>query len=239
MLRVMIADFRAATRKHLAKLLAREKYDVESVAGGQELLNKLGTSKPDLILFDMVMPELDGTELIARMQKLGEDIPVVLMGAKDAVPNAIPAGAADYISKPVNREELLVRVRRALLNHRVRSKLRVPLSELHDPQSGRIDAKKIAEFLGVPLARLAEPLGVNYPAAHKTPSAPGLQKTLRPIKRSIEMISNLTTSKSDARAWLNCSHPDLGGRTPIELILEGRAEGLVTLLENVLAGIPS
>src|SRR5216683_753163 len=134
MSRVMIADFQPATRKHLARLLAREKYDVESVAGGQELLNKLETSKPDLILFDIEMPEMDGRALIDRMKELGEDIPVVLMGTKDAVPDAIPAGAADYISKPVNPEELLARVRRALLRGRPRPKLRVPLSELHDPQ---------------------------------------------------------------------------------------------------------
>jgi len=115
----------------------------------------------------------------------------------------------------------------------------VPHQELHDPKTGRIDAKRVAEFLGISLAKLAEALEANYPTVHKTPAAPGLQKGLRPIKWSIELMSRVTRSPADARAWLNNSHPDLGGRTPMDVILSGRAGALVTLLENALAGIPS
>lgn len=131
-------------------------------------------------------------------------------------------------------------MRRALTaGRRARAALDVPLSELHDPETGRIDAKTVAERLAIPLAKLAKALGANYPTVHKTPAAPSLQKGLRPIKRAIELVSGLTRDPADARAWMNNPHPDLGRRTPLDVILKGQADALVTLLENALTGIPS
>ena len=115
----------------------------------------------------------------------------------------------------------------------------VPLATLHDPDNGRIDASKVAVFLAVTLARVAEALHANYPSVHKTPDAPRLQEGLRPIKRSLELISRVTRDRREARVWLNTPHPDLGGKTPLEVMLSGRADAVVTLLENALAGIPS
>jgi hypothetical protein len=111
--------------------------------------------------------------------------------------------------------------------------------ELHNPETGRIDAKKVAQFLGISLGQLAGALKVSYPAVHKTPFASNLQESLRPIKRSIELISGAALSPEDARAWLNSAHPDLDERAPIDVILSGDAEAVVTLLSNAMAGIPS
>lgn len=152
-------------------------------------------------------------------------------------------------SKPVDKKELIARVHRALgarakergvtRDTGARTPLGVPLQELHDRETGRIDAKKIADFLGIPLAKLAAPLEVNYQTVYKTPAAPALQQKLRPIKRSLELISGVTRERADARAWLNNAHPDLGGRTPMDIILDGRAGAIVTMLHNAFAGIPS
>jgi Protein of unknown function (DUF2384) len=130
-------------------------------------------------------------------------------------------------------------VRRALNTSRATRTIEIPHKELHDPESGRIDAREVANYLDVPLSKLAGALGVNYPALHKTPSALGPQEKLRPIKQSIDLVSRITLSKSDARAWLNIPHPDLGGSTPIETIHGGQADAVVTLLDNALSGIPS
>jgi len=153
------------------------------------------------------------------------------------------------ISKPVNKKELIARVQRASAARAEvrgmargtggRTPLGVTLQELHDRETGRIDAKKTADFLGVPLAKLAETLEVNYQTVYKTPAAPALQKNLRPIKRSLELISGVTRNRADALAWLNNAHPDLGGQTPMDIILGGRAGAIVTMLENAFAGIPS
>ena len=116
--------------------------------------------------------------------------------------------------------------------------LSVPLVELHNPDSGRIDASKVAAFLAVALPQVAAAVGANYAAVHKTPDAIGLQPGLGPIKRSLGLISRVTRNRREARAWLNSPHPDLEEQTPLEVILSGRADAVVTLLENAIAGLP-
>jgi antitoxin Xre/MbcA/ParS-like protein len=118
-------------------------------------------------------------------------------------------------------------------------RLDVSLTELHDPRSGRIDASKVADFLGVALPQVAAAVGASYGAVHKTPDAPSLQKGLGPMKRSLTLLSRATRSRRDARAWLNTPHPDLGEKTPLDVILDGHADALVTLLENTVAGLPT
>lgn len=117
--------------------------------------------------------------------------------------------------------------------------LAVPLTQLHNDASGRIDARRVAEFLGVRLSEVADAVGVNYPAVHKTPDASSLQKGLGPIKRSLALLARVTPNRRVARAWLNGPHPDLGEKTPLEVILNGQADAVVTLLENAIAGLPS
>jgi hypothetical protein len=114
----------------------------------------------------------------------------------------------------------------------------VVLGELH-ADSGRISAAKIAEFLHIPLSQLAEGLSAKYPAVHKTPDASSLQVGLGPIKRSLELIASVTRDDNEARAWLNSPHPDLENATPLQMILRGKADAVVTLLENAINGFPS
>ena len=239
MSRVLIADDQPAARRTLTKLLERENFEVESAADSRQLLEKLKSAKPDLILLDVVMPGQNGTGVLEMVRGSAGHVPVVMMCTKKSIPGEIPAGAADCIAKPFEARELVMRVRRALEAARRVPVLEVSSRELHDPESGRIDAKRVAEFLGVPLAQLAPTLGVNYPALHKTPDTAAVQPGLRPIKQSIDLVSRITLSQSDARAWLNSPHPDLGGKTPIEVILAGQAGAIVTMLGNAMAGIPA
>lgn len=115
----------------------------------------------------------------------------------------------------------------------------VTLLELHDPGTGRLDAARIADYLDVPLKKLSEALGKNYTTVHKTPSAPSLQPGLRPIKRSIEILEEVFGERSSALAWWNNPLPDLGGRAPLEVLLEGHGDAVHDLLEGALVGTPS
>jgi len=239
MSRILIADREAATVKSLTRLLRGEKFEVESAATGKELLEKLATTKPDLILSALHLPALNGTRVLELVRGVAGNIPILMLCSKGVESAAALEGATDFVMKPFKAEDLLTRVRRALDAAQSRRMIEIPQRELHDPESGRIDAQEVANYLGVPLAKLAGALGVKYPALHKTPSGPGLQEKLRPIKESIDLVSRITVSKSDARAWLNNPHPDLGGSTPMETILDGEADAVVTLLDNALSGIPS
>ena len=116
--------------------------------------------------------------------------------------------------------------------------LHVPLVRVHD-ESGRINAAKVADFMGVTLPQLSQALGASYAAVHKTPDAPSLQAGLGTIKQALALLDRATRSRKEARAWLNSAHPDLDDRTPLEVILSGHADAIVTLLENAIAGRPS
>jgi hypothetical protein len=115
----------------------------------------------------------------------------------------------------------------------------VTLQDLHDPNTGRLDAARIAEYLKVPLKQLAGGLGKNYSTVHKTPSAPALQPALRSIKRILEILDQVFANRSTALAWLNSPHPDLGQRVPLDVILEGHPDAIEDMLEAALTGTPS
>ena len=115
----------------------------------------------------------------------------------------------------------------------------ITLQELHDPDTGRLDANRFAEFLKVPLKPLATALGKNYSTIHKTPSAPALQPALRSIKRTLEILEEVFPTRAAVLAWLNSPHADLGNRAPLDAILLGHPDAVTDMLEAALMGIPS
>jgi hypothetical protein len=109
---------------------------------------------------------------------------------------------------------------------------------VHNPQSGRIDAKRVASFLGIPLRRLTEALGLAYGTVHKTPDAPSIQAALRPLAQIVELLNELSARPQDIKVWLNRPLPELEGDSPLATILAGEAEAVETLLWNAREGIP-
>ena len=116
--------------------------------------------------------------------------------------------------------------------------LQVVLPELHDETSGRIDARKLAVYLGVPLKRLAEGLHLSYKAIHRNPSAEAFQTALQPVKRCAEILHDFFHKPETARVWINTCHPDLGGHTALEMILANNPDAVLRILENAAAGVP-
>jgi hypothetical protein len=116
--------------------------------------------------------------------------------------------------------------------------LQVILPELHDEATGRIDSQKVALYMGVPLKRLAEALQLNYKAVHRSPSAEAIQSPLKPVKRSLEILHEFFHKPETVRVWLNTPHPDLDGRTALEMILANNANAVLRILENAAAGVP-
>jgi len=116
--------------------------------------------------------------------------------------------------------------------------VQVVLPELHDAATGRIDAQKVADFMGVPLKRLAEGIRLNYKAAHRNPAAGAFQEALQPVKRSLEVLHEFFGKPQIIRVWLNTPHPDLDGSTALETILDNNAKAVLRILENAAAGVP-
>jgi uncharacterized protein (DUF2384 family) len=113
------------------------------------------------------------------------------------------------------------------------------LQELHDPETGRLDAIHVAEYLKLPLKQFAGALNKNYSTVHKTPAASSLQPSLRSIKRALEILEQVFVDRSSVLAWLNSPHPDLGKRSPLDVILQGYPDAVEDMLEAALTGTPS
>jgi signal transduction histidine kinase len=112
--RVIVADDNADMRQYLSRLLS-EQYEVETVADGQAALQATHKNPPDLIVSDVMMPILDGFELLKALRGDEETrtIPVVLLSARageESRVEGIEAGADDYLIKPFSARELLARV---------------------------------------------------------------------------------------------------------------------------------
>lgn len=105
------------------KELLHEGYDVVTAENGRKALELFESEKPDFILLDIMIPELNGIEVLRRIRKESQ-VPVILVTAKGEVydkVNGLSAGADDYISKPFAIEELLARISSVLRRTRISS----------------------------------------------------------------------------------------------------------------------
>ena len=96
----------------VSKMLSRFNFTLETASGGQEALDSVSRQKPDLILLDLMMPGVDGFEVIHRLRESPEnaDIQIVILSAltsSDDVSKGFNLGANDYIMKPIIMEKLL------------------------------------------------------------------------------------------------------------------------------------
>ncbi|PWT71166.1 MAG: DNA-binding response regulator [Chloroflexi bacterium] len=104
----------------LRRALAYEGYTVEVATRGDEALHKVIEHPPELIVLDIMLPGIDGLEVCRRLRASGNQVPILMLTAKDGIPDRVAGldeGADDYLVKPMELEELLARVR-ALLRRR-------------------------------------------------------------------------------------------------------------------------
>ena len=120
--RILIVDDESAIREVVASLLEAQGYQCSTVSNGREAIDVLREKTFDLVLSDMVMPEMDGMSLLVRLREKDPELPVVMVTAMHDVSTALDAirhGAYDYILKPFEKNQLFLSVGRAIEHRRV------------------------------------------------------------------------------------------------------------------------
>jgi len=115
--RVLIVDDEPAVRNALDRALRIEGYDVDLAADGREALDRIADVRHDAVVLDVLMPGLDGLEVCRRLRDAGDDTPVLMLTARDAIDDRVAgldAGADDYLVKPFALKELKARLRALL-----------------------------------------------------------------------------------------------------------------------------
>ena len=125
--RILVVDDNAANRDLLTRRLSREGHLVEAVEDGRSALHQVASDHFDLVLLDLMMPEMNGFEVLCRMKAdpALRDVPVIMISALDEIDSivrCIEAGAEDYLPKPFNPVLLRARINAALEKKRLRDR---------------------------------------------------------------------------------------------------------------------
>ncbi len=121
---ILIVDDLLALRHPMRAVLEREGYTVEEAGDGHEALQKMAESHPDLVLLDLIMPAMDGVQVLKHIKtdKQLQNTPIIVLTAVETIwqmPKYLEMGATDYLLKPFTLPTLLKRVRRILKEDRL------------------------------------------------------------------------------------------------------------------------
>ena len=112
--RVLVVDDEPSLSELLSMALRYEGWDVRTAADGLAAVRVARDFRPDAVVLDMMLPDLDGLEVLRRLRADGGDVPVLFLTAKDAVEDRVAgltAGGDDYVTKPFSLEEVVARLR--------------------------------------------------------------------------------------------------------------------------------
>jgi two-component system response regulator MprA len=122
MVKILVVDDDQKLLKMVRRTLTYEGFEVTTAENGREALDIVGANPPDLIVLDWMMPQLDGLEVLKRLRTSGDETPILILTARDAIEDRVQGldrGADDYLVKPFAPSELLARLRALLRRSKI------------------------------------------------------------------------------------------------------------------------
>lgn len=138
----------------LTNALRQEGYQIDSVLRGDQAIETIERTNPDLVLLDIKLPGMDGITVLSTIRELGNDVPVVMMtahGTLDTAIQAIKLGATDYLSKPFDLDEMKIIVQKALQFGEMTKEIHYLKDELNKSLKDKIigNSQKMKDLLEV------------------------------------------------------------------------------------------
>lgn len=133
MVNVLLVDDHEKIRKLMEIYLKREGYNILHAGNGKEALDILDNTVADLVIADIMMPEMDGYELTRSLRDANINMPILMVTAKDTFPDkkmGFDLGADDYMTKPVDMDELLLRVKALLRRSKISSEKQITIGNV-------------------------------------------------------------------------------------------------------------
>ncbi|HLX77828.1 MAG TPA: response regulator transcription factor [Acidimicrobiales bacterium] len=133
--RVLVVDDEPNITDLVATALRYEGFEVETASTGRSALDEVQSARPDLLVLDVMLPDIDGFEIARRIRQDGRRVPILFLTAKDATEDKVRGltlGGDDYVTKPFSLEELVARVRAVLrrVSDREQTSSRLVFSDL-------------------------------------------------------------------------------------------------------------
>jgi DNA-binding response OmpR family regulator len=132
MLKILVVDDDKNIRKLIEAHLVRAGFEVILAQNGQEALNIMDNRHFDMVVADIMMPYIDGYELVSDIRHIDDKIPILMITAKDAFEDkkrAFGVGADDYITKPIDFDEMLLRISALLRRAKISSEQKIDLGD--------------------------------------------------------------------------------------------------------------
>ncbi len=146
---ILVVDDDRPITDTLRRALAYEGYSVEVALRGEDALKKVLEHQPDLIVLDRMMPGMDGLEVCRRLREGGNQVPILMLTAKDSIPDRVAGldtGADDYLVKPMELDELRAHVRALLRRHNPESTEVLRFADLELDTGSRLAKRGGREF---------------------------------------------------------------------------------------------